>query len=87
MRQRIFEPYFSTKDPEKGTGLGLAVVHGIVEGWNGVIEVDSIMGRGTEFRIYVPSLESDDYEDEGKHSQQLESGWRTRALCRTTKAI
>jgi signal transduction histidine kinase/CheY-like chemotaxis protein len=74
MRQRIFEPYFSTKDPEKGTGLGLAVVHGIVEGWNGVIEVDSIMGRGTEFRIYVPSLESDDSEEQDKHSQQLSQG-------------
>ena len=74
MRQRIFEPYFSTKDPEKGTGLGLAVVHGIIKGWNGVIGVDSVIGRGTEFCIYVPSLESDDSEEQGEHSQQLSQG-------------
>ena len=74
IRQRIFEPYFSTKNPEKGTGLGLAVVHGIIEGLNGVIEVDSIVGRGTNFRIYVPSLKSDDSEKQGKHSQQLSQG-------------
>jgi two-component system NtrC family sensor kinase len=51
--QRIFDPFFSTKGP-KGTGLGLAVAWGIIEEHNGRIEVESEVGRGTEFRVLLP---------------------------------
>jgi PAS domain S-box-containing protein len=54
---RIFEPYFSTNKKEDGTGLGLAVVHGIVTRLGGTIEVDSTVGAGSTFRVYLPVAE------------------------------
>ncbi|PKN58797.1 MAG: hypothetical protein CVU56_03795 [Deltaproteobacteria bacterium HGW-Deltaproteobacteria-14] len=53
-RARLFEPYMTTKRARGGHGLGLAVVHGIVSELGGVIEVDSALGRGTTFRVFLP---------------------------------
>lgn len=52
-RDRIFEPFFTTKEAKKASGLGLASAYGIIEGHGGYIDVDSVAGEGTTFRIYL----------------------------------
>jgi signal transduction histidine kinase len=54
IRNRIFDPYFTTKEVGKGTGMGLAVVYGIVKSHGGAISVDSKVGKGTTFNILFP---------------------------------
>jgi signal transduction histidine kinase len=57
VKNHIFEPFFSTKDVGKGTGLGLSIVHGIIKSHNGKIEVETALGKGTTFFIWLPKIQ------------------------------
>jgi len=61
--KKIFMPFYTTKDVDKGTGLGLAVVHGIVSSHGGSISVDSKVGRGTSFEVKLPLTGAPDVEE------------------------
>lgn len=64
IKDKIFDPYYTTKEVGKGTGLGLSVVHGIVKSHNGEIYVESKVGLGSTFQILLPSADSEmaDYD-------------------------
>ncbi|MBA4395533.1 MAG: hybrid sensor histidine kinase/response regulator, partial [Desulfobacca sp.] len=60
--ERIFEPYFTTKAKGEGTGLGLAVTHGIIKNHDGAIYAKSELGKGSRFEVYLPVYEPGDFE-------------------------
>ena len=84
-RSRIFEPFFSTKEPGQGTGLGLSVVYGIISNHTGFVDVTSEPGRGSTFRVYLPIAKNKPvpaaltlkHQHDGKEAPQISVGGQT----------
>ena len=64
VQRRVFEPLFTTKRKDEGTGLGLSVVYGIVREHHGAIGLDSSTGVGSRFTIYLPRVSERDLEED-----------------------
>jgi PAS domain S-box-containing protein len=68
-RQRIFDPFFTTKDVDRGTGLGLASVYGIINNHRGIIHVESELGEGSTFFIFLPRIVSEIVDEKEKMTE------------------
>lgn len=79
IQQRIFEPFFTTQDPGRGTGLGLASAFGIIKNHSGIITVDSRLGKGSTFSVYLPASDKKP-ETEITPADNIEIGTETILL-------
>lgn len=82
LMDKVFEPYFTTKEKGKGTGLGPAVAYGIIREHKGSIKIDGEIGKGTTFTVYLPLMKESDTDEshdgwitvddtEGRHRQRI----------------
>jgi PAS domain S-box-containing protein len=87
-RERVFEPFFTTKGPDKGTGLGLAMVYGIVKQHGGFIHLYSEPGKGTAFKVYFPAIEAQpDAVPTIRREEIVRGGMETILLAEDEEAI
>jgi CheY-like chemotaxis protein len=86
--ERVFEPFFTTKGPDKGTGLGLAMVYGIIKQHGGYINLCSEPGKGTTFKVYFPAIEaSPDAVPTIRREEIVRGGTETILLAEDEEAI
>ncbi len=87
-RERVFEPFFTTKGPDKGTGLGLAMVYGIVKQHDGYIHLYSEPGKGTTFKVYLPAVKAlPDTVAETKREETVRGGTETILLAEDEESV
>jgi PAS domain S-box-containing protein len=87
VQRHVFEPFFTTKDPGKGTGLGLSTVYGIVKQSRGFVFVDSELGRGTSFTIYLPLAEGHATEPAAQSVSTVAPGRETVLLVEDERMV
>src|ERR1039457_6738892 len=85
--QHIYEPFFTTKEVGKGTGLGLATVHGIIRQSGGWVEVSSEVGVGTSFEVYLPHLDGCSLPEESRIGVVTERGNETILLVEDQQSV
>ncbi len=86
IQERLFDPYFTTKEKDMGTGLGLAVVHGIVKNYGGIITIDSEPGKGAVFQVFLPGVENTLTKEKSK-TKQYSKGNNEKILLIDDEAI
>jgi PAS domain S-box-containing protein len=87
VKSRIFEPFFTTKPPGKGTGLGLAVVYGIVKNHHGIIDLESSPGAGTTFHIYLVACPEERLVAPEKRNEEIVGGTETILVVEDEEAL
>ena len=80
LRQRIYEPFFTTKEKRGGSGLGLSVVYGVVKNHNGFIDMESTVGQGTTFKLYFPLSTQIPFSSAGKIDQPASAPGGTETI-------
>ncbi len=87
VQRHVFEPFFTTKEKGKGTGLGLATAYGVVKQSDGYIEVESRLGAGTTFRVYLPAVREEPAETGAREPEPSPRGSETILIVEDDPAV
>lgn len=87
VKGKVFEPFYTTKPPGQGTGLGLATVYAIVQKWHGFINMESELDKGTTFTIYLPMAEQDSFVSSSGAKSDISLSNKVILVCEDDDAV